>query len=68
MSAATVALWISCYIVSQTFPLMAESLSPEITFLTYAGMGIVTIIFVYRLVPETKGKTLEEIEESWISN
>jgi len=66
MSAATVVLWASCYVVSQTFPVMAEAWSPEVTFSTYAVMCVVTILFVWRFVPETKGKSLEAIERSWV--
>jgi len=65
MSVATVALWASCFLVSQTFPIMAESLGPAVAFLSYALMCLLAIFFIWRWVPETKGRSLEEIERSW---
>jgi len=65
MSIATVLLWIFCYLVSQTFPYLVEKLGTALTFWFYAAMCVVTFIFVAAVVPETKGKTLEEIERAW---
>ena len=67
MSIATVCLWASCYAVSQTFPWMLKYLGGPATFWFYAVMCLVTIVFVALFVPETKGKTLEEIERGWLS-
>lgn len=64
MSAATVCLWVSCYLVSQFFPYMLETLKGT-TFWVYAAICAVAFVFVALAVPETKGKTLEEIEKSW---
>jgi sugar porter (SP) family MFS transporter len=66
MSVATVALWVACYLVSQTVPWMFERLGQAGTFLIYALMCLVSLVFVAAYVPETKGKTLEEIERSWM--
>ncbi len=65
MSAATVANWAANYVVAATFLSLAGVLGRAGIFWFYACMGVLTWIFVLRLVPETKGKTLEEIEEMW---
>lgn len=65
MSIATVCLWISCFAVSQFFPLMLETLHGSVFFI-YAGLCAVAFVFVAVFVPETKGKTLEEIERKWL--
>jgi MFS transporter, SP family, xylose:H+ symportor len=73
MSIAVAAQWIANLIISWTFPVMNDN-----TWLTsvfhhgfaywiYGLMGIIAAIFVWKLVPETKGKTLEEIEKLWVS-
>ena len=66
MGVATVSLWIACFVVSQTVPSMFDTLGQALTFWTYALMCLVAFFFVLRFVPETKGKTLEEIERSWL--
>ena len=65
MSVATVILWISCYAVSQTFPVLVESLGPAGTFWIYAVLNAVAFLFVLFVLPETRGRTLEEIERAW---
>lgn len=62
MSVAIVALWIACTIVTITFPIMLEKLSGGITFLIFAVICLANMLYVWRYVPETKGKTLEELE------
>ncbi len=64
MSIAIMILWISCFIVSQTFPWLVENIADG-TFYMYAGICAVAFIFVWKWVIETKGKTLEEIENYW---
>jgi sugar porter (SP) family MFS transporter len=72
MAIATVILWISCFLVSQTFPMMdknkwlVEKFHHGFSFWVYAAFCIAEVLFVWRFVPETKGKTLEEIEKHWI--
>jgi SP family arabinose:H+ symporter-like MFS transporter len=66
MAVATVALWIACFGVSQTVPMMFKHLGEATTFWTYAVMCAVSFVFVFCYVPETKGKTLEEIERTWL--
>ena len=62
MSVAVVALWIACVIVTITFPVMLEKLSGGTTFLIFAVICLANLLYVWRYVPETKGKTLEELE------
>lgn len=64
MSVATVCLWVACWVVTQTFPKMLEELAGK-SFFVYAVMCVISVIFVAIYVPETKGKTLEEIETWW---
>jgi SP family sugar:H+ symporter-like MFS transporter len=54
--------WGSNFAVSQTFPVMTDAWGPGPVFLGYAGVGILATLFVIALVPETKGRSLEEIE------
>lgn len=63
---AVAAQWISNYIVSSTFPPLSEW-SIGSTYLIYAGFSVLSAIFVLKLVPETKGKTLEEMSALWRS-
>jgi MFS family permease len=63
MSVATVANWGANWIVAATFLTLAGVLGKEGVFWLYALMGVLTLIFIVRLVPETKGKTLEEIQQ-----
>jgi SP family arabinose:H+ symporter-like MFS transporter len=64
MSVATFTIWTSCYIVAQTFPMLNDSpaVGPACTFWIYAACSLVALVFVFFMVPETKGRSLEEIE------
>lgn len=62
MSVATVANWGANFLVALTFLTLAGILGKAGIFWFYAAMGVLTWIFVWRLIPETKGKTLEEVE------
>ncbi len=62
MSLAVMALWIACFILTYTFPIMNKSLGAAGTFWTYALVCAAGFLFILRKLPETKGKTLEEIE------
>ena len=66
MAVATVCLWCACYLVSQTFPDLVERLGRPVPFYVYGAMCMVMAVFVWLVVPETKGKTLEEIERWWL--
>ncbi len=64
-SSATFANWASNLVVALTFLLLIDSIGPPSTFFLYAAMSVAAFIFTYQLVPETKGKTLEQIEAEW---
>jgi len=73
MGIATVCLWVANYIVSQTFPMMdankylLEKFHHAFPFWLYAAFCAVLFFFVRALVPETKGKSLEQIEKYWLT-
>jgi sugar porter (SP) family MFS transporter len=69
---ATFFLWTADYAVTQTFPMMdakdswfVAHFNHAFPFYTYAAFCVVLVLVVWRLVPETKGRSLEEIERSW---
>ncbi|MBT3190972.1 MAG: sugar porter family MFS transporter [Verrucomicrobia bacterium] len=71
LAIATLCLWVANYIVSQTFPMMDENpalvktFNHGFPFFVYAVFCVVLVAVMAKLVPETKGKTLEEIEKHW---
>jgi SP family arabinose:H+ symporter-like MFS transporter len=67
MSVATFTIWSACYLVAQTFPMLNDSpaVGPATTFWIYAAFSLAGLLFVLARVPETKGRTLEEIERMW---
>ena len=67
MSIATLSLWLANTVVCQTFPWMNEHLGPAVTFWIYAAMVAPVFPFVWKLMPETKGRSLEELEKSFQS-
>jgi len=66
VSVSTSALWIACFILTYTFPLLNGALGPAKTFWLYALICAAGCIFIFKRVPETKGKTLEEIERELV--
>jgi MFS transporter, SP family, xylose:H+ symportor len=62
VSVAVAALWIACFLLTFTFPLLNRKLGPAGTFWLYAAICGAGYVFVRMWVPETKGKTLEQIE------
>jgi len=67
MSVAGFTIWVSCYIVAQTFPMLNDNpaIGPARTFWVYAAISLFSLMFVLAFIPETKGHTLEQIEKSW---
>jgi SP family xylose:H+ symportor-like MFS transporter len=71
LAVAVAAQWISNYLVSWTFPMMdkntylVEMFNHGFAYWIYGLMGLLAMLFVWKFVPETKGKTLEEIEKIW---
>ena len=65
MSIAGFALWIGTYLIGQLTPWMLQNLTPAGTFFLFAVMCVPYMLIVWKLVPETTGKSLEEIERYW---
>ena len=66
VSVAVSSLWIACFILTYTFPLLNAALGPAGTFWLYAGICAAGFVFILRCVPETKGKSLEQIERELV--
>ncbi len=62
MSIATFALWSACFVLTYTFPLLNKLLSASGTFWLYGLICVFGFWFILKKLPETKGKSLEEIE------
>jgi SP family arabinose:H+ symporter-like MFS transporter len=65
MSAATLCIWAACLLVTLTFLSLVQALGPSGAFWLYGSLSAATLLFVYRLVPETRRRTLEEIQHMW---
>ncbi|QGY45732.1 sugar porter family MFS transporter [Maribellus comscasis] len=63
MAVATTALWIASFLLTYTFPLLNKLLQAGGTFWLYAFICVAGFLFILKKLPETKGKSLEEIEE-----
>jgi sugar porter (SP) family MFS transporter len=66
MAVAVAALWLACFILTFTFPMLNKILGPAGTFWLYAVICVLGTIFIYWKLPETKGKTLEELEQELV--
>ena len=65
MSIAGLALWVGTYLIGQLTPWMLENLTPAGTFFLFAFMCLPYLYIMWKHVPDTTGKTLEEIEQYW---
>lgn len=65
MSIAGFSLWIGTFLIGQLTPWMLETLTPAGTFFLFALMCVPYMLIIWKLVPETAGKSLEEIERMW---
>ena len=65
MSIATLTLWVGTALIGQVVPWMLESLTPAGTFWIFSLSCIPALYLAIKVIPETKGKTLEEIEKFW---
>jgi SP family sugar porter-like MFS transporter len=66
MSVCTFALWAACFLLTYTFPLLNSGLGAAGTFWLYGAICLVGGIFIVRVLPETKNKSLEEIEKELV--
>jgi SP family arabinose:H+ symporter-like MFS transporter len=66
MSIATTALWLVGYLGNQLFPIMQKHLGSDGTFWVFSSGALLTLFLVGWLIPETKGRSLEEITRLWI--
>ncbi len=65
MAVATVSLWLGCLLLTSTFLTLVDAIGATGTFLLYAAISVFSFVFIWRVTPETKGRTLEEIEHFW---
>jgi SP family arabinose:H+ symporter-like MFS transporter len=65
MSIATTALWLVGFLGNQSFPIMQKHLGLDGTFWLFSAGALLTIVLVAWLIPETKGRSLEEITKFW---
>jgi sugar porter (SP) family MFS transporter len=68
MALATFALWIACFVLTYTFPLLNKGLGAAGTFWVYAAICLLGFVFILIKLPETKGKSLEEIEKEMVTS
>jgi len=66
MGLATVVLWLADFAVTLTFPVISDRFHPSTAFWLYAAMCALAFAFMWWNLPETKGRTLEEIERRWL--
>ena len=66
MSVAVTALWIACFLLTYTFPMLNAKLGSSGTFWLYAGICVAGFVFIFAKLPETKGKSLEQIERELV--
>ena len=64
MALAVAAQWAANFFISSTYPPMME-FSGGLTYGFYGLMSVISAIFVWKMVPETKGKSLEQLESLW---
>jgi len=67
VSIGSFSLMVTGFFITLTNPVLIKTILPSGTFFLYAGLTIPAIWFIWKFVPETKGKTLEEIERYWKS-
>jgi sugar porter (SP) family MFS transporter len=65
MSIATLALWLGCILITDTFLSLVEAVGSTIAFWIYGALSVACFVFLWKVVPETRGRSLEEIERSW---
>ncbi len=66
MGLATLVLWLADFAVTLTFPVISDRFHPSTAFWLYAAMCACDLVFIWFFLPETKGRSLEEIERGWL--
>ena len=66
MSLAVASLWVACFVLTYTFPILNLRLGPAGTFCLYAIICAVGFVFILLKLPETKGKSLEQLEQDLV--
>ena len=66
MSIANVALWVASFVLTFTFLSLTRAITITGAFCLYSFLCVLTFLLVWKMVPETKGKTLEEVEALWL--
>lgn len=66
ISIAILTLWLTTFVVSLVFPAFLKLLGGVYTFWLFTGFSALSFLFIWKMIPETKGKTLEEIESTLI--
>jgi SP family arabinose:H+ symporter-like MFS transporter len=67
VTVCTMALWIAVWLVGQFFPWLLEKAGPAFTFWAFAIFSLISLIFSLKVVKETKGKTLEEMDTAFVA-
>jgi MFS transporter, SP family, arabinose:H+ symporter len=65
MALSIMVMWVADTIVGQLTPILLKSIGTPATFWIFAAFCVIAFIVVYKLLPETKGKSLEQIESDW---
>ncbi|MBM2824271.1 MAG: sugar porter family transporter [Thermoleophilia bacterium] len=65
IAVVTAANWFAAFLVAQFFLSIVDAIGESTTFFIFSALCVVTFVFVWYFVPETKGRTLEEIQEDW---
>ncbi len=68
VSVAVVALWMAYAVLVFTFPILASKAGTYTPFYIYAGICLIGLVFVYKKVKETKGKSLEDLEQNFVQH
>ena len=67
VSICTLALWMAVWVLGQFFPWLLEHAGPAVIFWVFAACSLINFFFCWHVVKETKGKTLEEMEEVFVA-
>lgn len=65
MSISVLMVWIGVVIITQLTPMLLDGIGGAFTFWVFMTNAIILFIFIYKIIPETKGKSLEEISQLW---